>query len=180
MTFSAPDGVDAVALFTGEDDRYSTHLEVYPRPDGDVYICGIGGSDYVSSEELKNNANLHKCEPPAGRIEAGKQSFWNMSEKFNGSEPSKTQACMRPCPSDGLPCVGKIPNVKGAYINAGHNCWGILWGPGSGEAVAELMVQGESSYELSSFQIERFGLNKVGGGDKGGRGRKKKGETVGE
>lgn len=34
------------ALFCGEDGN-GCHLEVYPRPDGSVYLCGIGGSDHV-------------------------------------------------------------------------------------------------------------------------------------
>lgn len=34
--------VDATALFCGEDPRYNTHLECYPRPDGTIYLCGIG------------------------------------------------------------------------------------------------------------------------------------------
>jgi hypothetical protein len=34
------------ALFCAEDPRFNTHLEVYPRPNGEVYICGCGGSDY--------------------------------------------------------------------------------------------------------------------------------------
>ena len=34
------------ALFCNDDPRFNTHLEVYPRPNGEVYICGCGGSDY--------------------------------------------------------------------------------------------------------------------------------------
>ena len=36
---------------------------------------------------------------------------------------------MRPCMPDGLPVMGRIPGVEGAYISCAHNCWGILWGP---------------------------------------------------
>eukprot|EP01052_Picozoa_sp_SAG31_P039750 SAG31_NODE_5579_length_2437_cov_1.044719_1_plen_260_part_01 len=32
--------VEPYALFCGEDNRFGTHLEVYPRASGDVYICG--------------------------------------------------------------------------------------------------------------------------------------------
>lgn len=35
---------DPVALFCEEDARYGTHLEVYPRSNGELYVCGIGGS----------------------------------------------------------------------------------------------------------------------------------------
>lgn len=29
-----------------------TNTQVYPRPDGSVYVCGLGGSDYVSGARL--------------------------------------------------------------------------------------------------------------------------------
>ena len=45
--------VEPYALFCGEDDRFGTHLEVYPRNSGEVYLCGIGGSEYVDADELR-------------------------------------------------------------------------------------------------------------------------------
>ncbi len=43
------------ALFCSED-AYGCHLEVYPRPDGEIYICGIGGSDYLDNERISQTA----------------------------------------------------------------------------------------------------------------------------
>jgi hypothetical protein len=45
--------VEPFALFCGEDGRFGTHLEVYPRPSGDVYMCGVGGSEYVEPAQLR-------------------------------------------------------------------------------------------------------------------------------
>ena len=40
------------ALFCDEDEN-GCHLEVYPEPiTGEVYMCGVGGSDYVSGQRL--------------------------------------------------------------------------------------------------------------------------------
>ena len=39
-------GDEPAALF-GAEDRFGTHLEVYPRSTGEVYICGCGGSEYI-------------------------------------------------------------------------------------------------------------------------------------
>jgi glycine/D-amino acid oxidase-like deaminating enzyme len=116
--------VDATALFCGEDSRFGTHLEVYPRPDGTVYICGIGGSDYVPKDALKGGAFREQCEPNESRVEAAVKAFTDMSKRYGTSgKLAVTQACMRPCPPDALPYMGKIPGYRGAYINAGHNCW---------------------------------------------------------
>ena len=83
----------------------------------------------------------------------------------------------RPCPPDAMPYMGPIPNVEGAYINAGHNCWGIAWAPGAGKAMAELVLEGSCEcMDLSPFDPGRF----TPANKRGGRGRKRNGESVGE
>jgi len=167
---------DATALFCGEDGRFGTHLEVYPRPDNSIYICGIGGSDYITKEELKAGAYREECNAKENRVEAASNAFKEMSVTYrNDGELDRVQACMRPCPPDAMPYMGKIPGFEGAYINAGHNCWGIAWAPACGKAMAELILEGESSsIDLRPFDPNRF-TKKVSG-----RGRKRQGESVGE
>ena len=128
---------------------------MYPRPDGTIYICGIGGSDYISTEDLKAGAFLEECNAKDARAEAAKNSFQQMSSIYRtDGELERVQACMRPCPPgtsmdrmcdlvfdlceashffllifsaaflDAKPYMGPIPGYEGAYINAGHNCWG--------------------------------------------------------
>lgn len=64
---------------------------------------------------------------------------------------------MRPCPPDGLPIMGEVPGISGAYISAGHNCWGILWGPVTGLLMAELLVDGKAStVDIDPFSPTRF------------------------
>lgn len=84
---------------------------------------------------------------------------------------------MRPCPPDALPYMGTIPGYNGAYINAGHNCWGIAWAPACGKAMAELVLDGECTcLDLSPFDPARFTTSTK----RGGRGRKKGNLSVGE
>ena len=86
------DTVDATALFCGEDNRFGTHLEVYPRPDGTVYICGIGGSDYITTSELQDSAFLFDCPPKDDRVEAAASAFQMMSDTYSTrGELAKTQ-----------------------------------------------------------------------------------------
>jgi glycine/D-amino acid oxidase-like deaminating enzyme len=42
------------------------------------------------------------------------------------------QSCHLPVSSDGLPIMGKLPDVTGAYVATGHGCWGILNSPATG------------------------------------------------
>lgn len=165
-------------MFCGEDNRFGTHLEVYPRPNGEIYLCGIGGSDYITTAELKASAFLESCEAKPDRVEAAKSAFQMMSNSYaTNGELDRVQACMRPCPPDAKPYMGSVPGWSGAYLNAGHNCWGIAWAPASGKAMAELVLEGaSSSINLKPFDPSRFTVSK----GRGGRGRKNKGVDVGE
>jgi glycine/D-amino acid oxidase-like deaminating enzyme len=115
--------VDATALFCGEDNQFGTHLEVYPRPDYTIYICGIGGSDYIDTEQLKAGAFRDECLAKASRVEAAVAAFTKMSSSYRNKNDAldRVQACMQPCPPDALPYMGSIPGYNGAFLNAGHN-----------------------------------------------------------
>jgi len=180
IVWKAPESkdVDATALFCGEDHRFGTHLEVYPRPDNTIYLCGIGGSDYISTEDLKAGAFREVCDAKPDRVKAASDSFQEMSAEYKSQgELDRVQACMRPCPPDAMPYMGKIPAFDGAFINAGHNCWGIAWAPACGVAISELVLTGSStSVDLSPFDPARFTPKR----GRGGRGRKKQGTSVGE
>jgi glycine/D-amino acid oxidase-like deaminating enzyme len=144
-----------------EDDSQGCHLELYPRSNGDLYICGIGGSDHVTIDRLRSTgdcASASMIESNPQRIQKALQSLSSMSSIFQMDQlPNISQACMRPCTSDALPVMGCIPNIPGAYISTGHNCWGILWAPISGLAMAELIATGTCSViDLSAFDPSRF------------------------
>ena len=157
---------------------FNDTVEVYPRPDGSIYICGIGGSDYISTAQLKEGAFLENCEANPTRVKAAQASFRDMAPQYkeeNGGSLERSQACMRPCPPDAMPYMGPVPGYTGAYLNAGHNCWGIAWAPASGKAMAELVWEGScSSINLKPFDPARF-TPKVAQ-----RGRKRRGTNVGE
>jgi glycine/D-amino acid oxidase-like deaminating enzyme len=52
------------------------------------------------------------------------------------------QACFRPVTEDGLPLIGAVPGVDGAYVASGHSVWGMLNAPATGEAMSELILDG--------------------------------------
>jgi len=180
IVYKTDDAIQPYALFCGEDDRFGTHLEVYPRSTGEVYICGIGGSEYVDGHRLRaGELPPDAVLPQPERAQAAMASFSTMSRQFDKT-PDVIQACMRPCPPDALPIMGKVGHVRGAYISAGHNCWGILWAPASGLAMSELIADGvSSSVNLKQFSPGRFAHMGVAG-QVGKRGRKKGSQPVGE
>lgn len=53
--------------------------------------------------------------------------------------------------------VNEVVVHNGVYISAGHNCWGILWAPVCGLAMAELVMHGHSSIiDLDPFTPSRY------------------------
>ena len=167
---------DPYALFCAEDGRFGTHLEVYPRSDGSLYICGIGGSDYVEGDRLKEGGDCERATMVAAnpsRVEAGSSCLKSMTSEASDA-PDEIGACMRPCAPDARPLMGPVPGIANAYINAAHNCWGITWGPIAGKVMSELILDGKASLDLSAFRADRY-TTKVSR-----RGRKQQTSDVGE
>lgn len=93
-------------------------------------------------------------------IEVLKRVAGTVSSHLRGGQAhvKVEQACFLPCTDDGVPVIGEVPGVKGCYVATGHNCWGILNGPATGAAVAELVLDGKASIvDLSPFSPARFG-----------------------
>jgi glycine/D-amino acid oxidase-like deaminating enzyme len=58
---------------------------------------------------------------------------------------------------DGIPLIGPVPGVPGAYLATGHASWGILNAPASGRMVSEMLLDGRStSLDASSFALARL------------------------
>ena len=144
--------VGAQALFLDHINKSGQHSdpEVYPRPDGDVYLCGFG-------------EDVPLPDDPADVIPDQKigQKLYQVaslvSTKLGEGDFHHTQACFLPMSPDGNPVIGQIPDVEGAYIASGHSCWGILNSPATGAVMAELIVEGKCSLlDISAFDPKRF------------------------
>jgi glycine/D-amino acid oxidase-like deaminating enzyme len=143
--------VPAQALFVDYVTKLGERLapEVYPRPDGEVYLCGL-------SEEgpLPERPDLVQPRPDAGLILQGIAG--TLSSSLADVPLQRVQACYRPVYADGLPLLGAVPGVRGAYIATGHSCWGILNAPASALAMAELLIDGHAhSVDLRPFDPRR-------------------------
>ena len=72
---------------------------------------------------------------------AGIQTFLNGPESFT---------------PDLLFALGKAPGLPNCFISAGYNSEGIEFGPGAGRALAEWIVEGEPTLDLSHVDVARF------------------------
>ncbi|KAB2058378.1 hypothetical protein ES319_A11G231700v1 [Gossypium barbadense] len=126
--------------------------EVYPRPNGEVYICGMSAEEEVPDDPeqiVGNPASIAMLK----RVGKSVSSHLREGEARVKAE----QACFLPCTDDGVPIIGEVPGMKGCYVATGHSCWGILNGPATGAAVAELVLEGRATIvDLSRFSPARF------------------------
>lgn len=128
----------------------SIEPEVYPRPDGSVYICG--SPEYIA---LPNDPKTIQADPQS--IEDLKEVARSVSSKLAEAPMEVGQSCFLPLSPDGLPVMGKVPGVQGAYIASGHSCWGILNGPATGLVMAELIAEGKvSSVDIRKLDPKRL------------------------
>ncbi|KAK8685994.1 hypothetical protein V6N13_125022 [Hibiscus sabdariffa] len=126
--------------------------EVFPRPTGEVYICGMSAEEEVPDDPEQIIGN------PASILML-KRLAKNVSSHLTEEETQvkAKQACFLLCTDDSVPVIGEVPEVKGCYVATGHSCWGILNGLATGAAVAELVVDGHATIvDLSCFSHARF------------------------
>src|SRR4051794_18038258 len=124
--------------------------EVFPRADGTTYVCAI-------SSESPLPIDPAQVTPDPGALERLQAICSELSPALATAKILARQACYRPITRDGLPLIGPVAGVEGAYIATGHSAWGILNAPATGEAMAELIIDGAAhSVDLSAFDPARF------------------------
>jgi glycine/D-amino acid oxidase-like deaminating enzyme len=150
LVSDAPD-VPAEALFLEhrEPSGDQTTPEVFPRVDGTVYACAI-----ASQSPLAVDAD--GVAPDDGTIERLEAICAAISPSLAPERVIACQTCHRPVSGDGLPLIGAVPGASGAYVATGHDVWGILNAPATGEATAELILRGHAFLDLSAFDPGRL------------------------
>jgi D-amino-acid dehydrogenase len=63
---------------------------------------------------------------------------------------------MRPLMPDGLPVIGRAPGYDNLYIATGHAMLGVTLGPGTAQAIADLITEGASRLPIEAFAPARF------------------------
>ncbi|QAU45657.1 NAD(P)/FAD-dependent oxidoreductase [Bradyrhizobium guangzhouense] len=128
--------VPADALFLEcESEGGTVSIEVFPRADGSTHVTAL--SD-IAPLPLDPAA----VTPDREAIARLQIMCERLSPLFRPDRIIAQQACFRPVTEDGLPLIGLIPQSEGLYVATGHNVWGILNAPATGEALAQLIADG--------------------------------------
>jgi glycine/D-amino acid oxidase-like deaminating enzyme len=147
-------GVDvpAHALFLDYQDENgaSVIVEVFPRANGNTLVTAF-------SDQRPLPFDPSAVTPEPGEIDRLQAIGERLSPVFRPERIIARQACYRPLTQDGLPLIGKVPSVERAYVATGHNVWGILNAPATGEVLAELIADGAArSTDLTPFDPMRL------------------------
>jgi glycine/D-amino acid oxidase-like deaminating enzyme len=144
--------VPGEAVFLEYRERGGTVLapELFPRPDGTTYVCAVSSEEPLPVDPAR-------VAPSPGAFERLEVVCGSISPVLASANIIARQACYRPVTGDNLPLIGPVPDVTAAYIATGHSVWGILNAPATGEAIAELIVDGAAhTIDLGPFNPGRM------------------------
>ena len=151
LIFRTGDAIPAEALFLEYEEESGEVLtpEVFARADGTVWACAVSSTSPLPTDPRQVVADdgapdrlerLCRCLAPA----------------LQAAPIVSRQACFRPVTQDGVPLMGAVPGVAGAYVATGHSVWGMLNAPATGEAMAELILDGGTRHvDLARFSPRR-------------------------
>ena len=152
VIFETGSSVPAEAIFLEYQERHGPVLapEFFPRADGTMYVAASSAQDRLPLDPADVSTDALAIE----QLEAVCE---RVSPALSRDRIIARQACYRPVTQDGLPLIGKVPGVTGAYVATGHSVWGVLNAPATGEAMSELIVDGMArSTDLRPFDPGRL------------------------
>lgn len=128
----------------GQKRRHKGNVdpEIYARPFGEVYACGEPDT-LIPLPETADQVQFDEaqCDDLVSYISTVSSVLANAPVKAK-------QACYLPrhmrFGQEGGPLVGQTM-VPGLWVAAGHTCWGIQNGPGTGKLMSEFVFDGEAT-----------------------------------
>ena len=151
MVFETGGSIPAEALFLEYREASGEILtpELFPRANSTTYVCAISSTGPVPVDP----ADVAPDEGAHARLEA---LCRNISPAL-AAAPIKARRCVRRVTEDGLPLIGAVPGIDGAYVATGHSVWGMLNAPATGEAISELILDGAAHHvDLAPFAPGRL------------------------
>ena len=144
-------GTPAEALFLEYREAGGEILsaEIFPRADGTTWVCAISSESTVPVDPAA-------VAPDAGAHERLEAMCRVILPALAAAPVRARQACYRPVTEDGLPLIGAVPGVANPFVATGHSVWGMLNAPATGEAMAQLILDGRAAHiDLAPFAPAR-------------------------
>ncbi|CAE7350879.1 unnamed protein product, partial [Symbiodinium necroappetens] len=155
--YDRPAGSIHSAIAISQQDDEGRDVMVTARADGKVTCLGVQGGHKVLTGQDLRQLNPEDVLPVQEDLEAGRNAFERLSSLTRGEAPASIGAGVRSVMTNRAPMIGRIPGYGGtAYVACGHNAYGILCGPITGKALAEVrqlqLLKGRLEYRLEEGQ----------------------------
>ncbi|KAJ1567454.1 hypothetical protein HK096_009786, partial [Nowakowskiella sp. JEL0078] len=127
-------------------------IELYPRPNGEVYACGE--RDY--SVPLPETSALVECDESICQDVI--DCIGSISDEMRNGKVLVRQACYLPiiAESEGDPLIGPTA-IKGLFIATGHSWWGIQNSCATGLLMSEFIFDGKAiSANIDELDPRRY------------------------
>ena len=128
-----------------------------PRKDGLLSIGATGANRFADTDDDLVRLEFDARGTPEGRDFILKRSVYVVPD-LERAEVVDHLAGPRPLSADGMPIIGPVPGLEGAYIATGHRNKGIHLAPITGKIITDFIIQGrtEVTTPLDIFLPERF------------------------
>ena len=134
------------------------------RAAGPEIVCSVGWAGNYVNTKLDGLVWTGTTEEEAGFDESPTTaardqimgSLLKMLPSLADAELVQQTACLRPLSADGLPILGAVPGLEGAFVATGAGRKGILLGPAMGRATADLVLNGKTDMPIEAFAPDRF------------------------
>ena len=126
------------ACVLGEASVFCTPMRGFVRYAGTLEFSGL-------NHELRR-PRLEQLTRAAGRYLVAREE----------GQPQSEWCGLRPCLPDGLPAVGPVARYQGLYVATGHAMLGLTLGPVTGKLMAEWVLDGRASEDITALRPGRF------------------------
>ncbi len=128
-----------------------------PRKDGLLSIGATGTNRFADTDDDLVRLEFDAAGTPEGRDFILNRSVYVIPD-LERAEVVDHLAGPRPLSADGMPIIGPVPGLEGAYLATGHRNKGIHLAPITGKIIADFVVQGraEVTTPLEIFLPGRF------------------------
>ncbi len=140
------------------------HLRLAGRPTGEWpiisgfrehYIVAWPGGRIVAGATRETGSGFEPVLTAGGVREVLSQAM-RVAPGLAPAEVVEMRVGLRPLSADGLPVLGPLPSVEGAYVATGHGPSGLQLGPFSGKIVGDAVLGRTPDVDLAPFSPARF------------------------
>jgi D-amino-acid dehydrogenase len=121
------------------------------------YLLTFPADRVVAGATREHHAGFAVCETAGGVYEVLNEAL-RMAPELASAPLCEVRVGLRPATPDGLPVLGRVPQMENVFLATGHGASGLQLGPYSGALVASLVAGHEPALDLSPFSPERFSI----------------------